>query len=519
MRTLVITLRLLPLVLSILRDRRRWLVVGAPLPRTGEFHARRAARIVATVAALGPTFVKLAQVLAARADLIHEPYLGALGTLADAVPPVPVAAIERQIFEAYGQAAHSLFEEFDRTPLAAASLGQVHRARADGQDVVVKVLRPGVEDLVAGDVRAALAILRLVERRWPNPHVRGLISVVEEFGDRVREEMDFRQEAVYAEEIGANLAGMPGVIVPEVLPRFTRQRVMVMRYAAGRRIDRLEPLIASGSLRSDDVVRRVIEVYVRMMLVDGLFHADPHPGNLLVQDDGTLVLLDFGMVIRVPRETRWNLIQTVFAAIRRDPEGVVSGFYSLGIVLPEANRVEITALATRLMALADQRITTEERIQVLLAEQVMETLYEWPVQLPREMVYFARTAALIEGLGTRYDARFNAIHFSGPIVLRLRGRILASLRGEGVTLPDGPPVDWPSFIGGALGRVAGAMSRAGQALALVFGQELAAGTTAIARSLRVDEALVAARAAAGNGNGTGSTNGTAPVVPPRVDVA
>jgi predicted unusual protein kinase regulating ubiquinone biosynthesis (AarF/ABC1/UbiB family) len=489
MRTLVILLRLLPLALSVLRDRRRWIVGGAPLARTREFHSRRAARVVATVASLGPTFVKLAQVLAARADLIPEPYLSSLGTLADAVPPVPIAAIEAQIRDAYGQGPHELFEDFERVPLAAASLGQVHRARADGQDVVVKVLRPGVEELVARDVHAALGILRLVERRWSNPHVRGFIGVVQEFGDRVNEEMDFRQESRYAEEIRANLAGMSGVVVPEVLPRFTRQRVMVMRYVAGRRIDRLEPLIAGARLRTDDVVRRVIELYVRMMLVDGLFHADPHPGNLLVQDDGTLVLLDFGMVIRVPRETRWHLIQTVFAAIRKDPEGVVSGFYALGIVLPEADRPQIVGLATQLMALADERITTEERIQYLLAERVMETLYEWPVQLPREMVYFARTAALIEGLGTRYDARFNAIHFAGPIVLRLRGRILASLQGAGVPMPEAPPVDWPSFIGGALGRVASAVSRVSRELALAFGQELAAGTAAVARELRVDEAL------------------------------
>ena len=513
MRTLVIALRLLPLVVSILRDRRRWIVRGAPLPRTSDFHARRAARLVATTAALGPTFIKLAQVLAARADLIPEPYLSALGTLADAVPAVPVEAIEREIQEAYGQGPEAMFEWFDREPLAAASLGQVHRARADGQDVVVKVLRPGVESLVAGDVRAALVILGQVERRWSNPHVRGLISVVQEFGDRVFEEMDFRQETLFAEEIRANLAGVPGVVVPEVLTRFTRQRVMVMRYAPGRRIDRLEPLLASGRVRSDDVVRRVIELYVRMMLVDGLFHADPHPGNILVQDDGTVVLLDFGMVIRVPRETRWHLIQTVFAAIRRDPDGVVSGFYALGIVLPEADRAEITALATRLMALAYERTTTEERIRYLLAEQVMETLYDWPVQLPREMVYFARTAALIEGLGTRYDPRFNAIHFAGPIVLRLRGRILASLGGDGAALPGAPPVDWPSFIGGALGRVASAMTRAGRELALAFGQELAAGSTALARSLHVEE-LARARASAPPADPS-----VPPDVPRRADVA
>ena len=473
-------LSLVPFALSFWRDHRRWLLGGGPAPRSAEFHRQRAERLVATIGALGPTFVKLAQVLAARADLVPEPYLAALGTLVDRVPSIPRDAVERAIEASYGRPASQVFEEFDPVPLAAASLGQVHRARADGRDVVVKVLRPGVEALVARDVRRALWVLRIAERRFPNPHVRGLVTIVQEFGDRIGEEMDFRREAEYAAEIRANIAGMRGVHVPEVLPAYTRQRTLVLTYAPGRRIDDIAPLVASGRVRTDDLVRRIIELYVRMMLVDGLFHADPHPGNLLVQDDGTLVLLDFGMVVRVPRETRRELMQTVLSAIRQDAEGVVEGFYALGIILPEADRTTIVALARRLMALATERTTTEERIQRMLADEVMHTLYDWPVVLPREMVYFARTAALIEGIGTRYDPHFNAIDVSAPLVLRLRPLIVASLRGDA----GAPPEDWPTVVGGVLGRVAGIVARASRDVATVIGEELALGGTGLARHLR-----------------------------------
>ena len=466
MRTLVILRALLPIVLSALRDRRRWIVAGAPVPRTAAFHERRAARLVAALARLGPTFVKLAQVFAGRVDLLPEPYVRALATLHDRVPPVPLEAIEREIVAAYGRRPRELFERFDEAPIAAASLGQVHRARHRGAEVVVKVLRPGVEALVAADVAAAGRILAVVEPRVRNPHVRGLRTVVEEFARRIGEEMDFRREAENAERIRANFRGNPRVRVPGVVHELTRRRVLVLEYLEGTKIDALDARVAAGALEPAAVVRAVMELYLQMMLVDGLFHADPHPGNLLVAADGTIVLLDFGMVVPVPRETRWHLVTTVFAAIRQDAEGVLAGFRALGLVTPDADEALLRELVGILLALARQRTTATERMQ-LLADEVMATLYDWPVLLPSDMVYFARTAALIEGLGTRYDPRFNAIAFASPIALRMRRRIFASLGG----LPVVP--DLPTAVGAALGRVARIVSDAGRELAGVMREQLA----------------------------------------------
>lgn len=458
-----VVLTLGPFVLSFLRDQRRWLWWGAPAVRSPAFHARRARRLVAAITRLGPTFVKLAQVFAARADLIEEPYLGELGTLVDAVAPVPWAAVSRELSAAYDAGPTGPFEAIDQEPLAAASLGQVHRARWQGREVVVKVLRPGIEAVVARDVRAARAITAWAARRWPVPHVQGLAAMVEEFAERVAEELDFRQEAAYATEVRANFAGERDVVIPEVIQPLVRQRVLVLEYVAGRRVDRLDPTTVDARR----LATAVMTTYVQMMLVDGLFHADPHPGNLLVDADGRLVLLDFGMMVRVPRPMRLTLVRTVFAAVRRSVPDVAAGFHALGLVAPGADPREIERLAGVMIVMADTVSTTRDRLETILTDRIMTALHEFPVLLPRELVYFARTAALIEGLGTRYDPYFNAIAVGTPLVLRMRTRILRSLGDEA-----SPSVEEVAAIAG---WAAGA--------AVVRARGIARGVRAAARAL------------------------------------
>jgi predicted unusual protein kinase regulating ubiquinone biosynthesis (AarF/ABC1/UbiB family) len=454
-RTIVILWRLFPLGISFRRDFARWILFGAPLIRDETFHKVRAAALIDALVSLGPTFVKLAQVFASRPDVVPEPYLSALGALTDRVPIVPFGKIEQEIVTAYGRTPDEMFETFDPVALASGSLGQVYRARYQGRDVVVKVLRPGVEELVASDIDAVSRILEIISARWSNSHLRGFRVVVDEFSKRIGEEMDFRQEAANAIAIAKRFETNPRVLIPDIETDLTRQRVIVMEYMEGTRVDSLAPLIAERKMTGHEVVESVVEAYIQMMLVDGLFHADPHPGNLLVTDDGRLVLLDFGMVVRVETDMRRTLSRTAMAAVSRNATGVIDGFYDLGIVEPGTDMSTIHRLVEVLLGMAFDGVASADiATRILsdrtLADDVMRTIYDWPIILRGELVYFGRAVALIEGIGARYVPGFNPVSFAAPVILRHRRAVLAAMGDDAAARAD---------LGVLLGKLAGDLTK------------------------------------------------------------
>jgi predicted unusual protein kinase regulating ubiquinone biosynthesis (AarF/ABC1/UbiB family) len=422
-RAFVIFGRLLPFVLAFMWDRRRFLVLGRPRRRDPERHRLRAERLTATLAELGPTFIKLAQVFAARADILPEPYLSAIATLTDQVPPLPPGVAERVVREELGRDVGQLFGRFEPEPLAAASLGQVHRASYAGREVVVKVLRPGVEEVVGEDLDVSFRILFLLNLLFPNHRTRAITAIVSEFSKRIRDELDFREEARNAAMLRRNFQTEPRVIVPEVVTELVSRRVLVLEYVEGTRIDRLHERLASGELDLQRLVETVVDAYIKMMLEDGVFHADPHAGNLLIDPQGRLVLLDFGMVLQVERDTRRRLVETVLAAARQDVDGVINGFYELGILDPDVDRGTVRDAAQSLMAVSLKDETSPRQIQRLV-EQVLSTFYEWPLMLPSNLVYFGRAGVLVEGIGLRYDPNFNALAMARPVLARSAKRLV-----------------------------------------------------------------------------------------------
>ena len=437
MRALTVFTRLFPFVLAFIWDRRRFFIVGRPRHSDAERHRRRAERLTGTLAELGPTFIKLAQVFAARADILPEPYLTAIGTLTDRVPPLPGGVAERVVREELGREAVDVFERFDPVPLAAASLGQVHRASLDGREVVVKVLRPGVEELVGRDLDVSFRILFVLNVLFPNHHTRAITAIVSEFSKRIHDELDFREEARNAATLRRNFQAEPRVVVPEVVSALVTRRVLVLEYVEGTRIDRLQERIASGEVSLDRLIETVVEAYIRMMLEDGVFHADPHAGNLLVDPQGRLVLLDFGMVLQVERETRRRLVDTVLAAIRQDVDGVINGFYELGILDPDVDRGTVRDAARSLMAVSLRDDASPRQIQRVV-EQVLQTFYEWPLMLPSNLVYFGRAAVLVEGIGLRYDPDFNVFAVARPVLARSAARLTQGVLDD----PRARVTDW-----------------------------------------------------------------------------
>ncbi len=447
LRTASVLFRLTPFVVAFLRDRRRFILLGRPAHRTAVHHEKRARKLARVLGDLGPTFIKLAQLFSARADILPEPYLTQVGTLQDQVPPDPWKAVFRVLEEELGRPSEEVFSELDQTPLAAASLGQVHRGRVDGRDVAVKVLRPGVEALVDLDLDISFRFLFWLNILFPNHHVRALTNVVREFSARVREEMDFRQEAENMNLFRKHFPPDGTVRIPEVLEEYTRRRVLVMEYCSGTKVDRLQDRFASGEMELNRLMETLTGLYLRMMMVDGFLHADPHPGNILVEKSGQIVLLDWGMVLRVPKWTRESILNLALAVERENLDGTINGMYQLGMISPEVSRGEVREAAIEIMRIMERaRGSSRERIQEIVQE-IFDTFYAWPLLLPQELVYFFRTSVLLEGIGYRYAPDFDGLGLLRRVIGRFRSDIHRTTGREPATMARDLLVEAQSTMG------------------------------------------------------------------------
>lgn len=268
---------------------------------------------------LGPTFIKLAQLLSTRPDIIPSAYAESLARLQDDVEPVPFPQIERILAEELGERLATAFAWIDATPLAAASIAQVHRATlADGREVALKVQRPGVRERVLGDLDALAEVAAFLEKHTAFGERLAATALFEEFRRSMLRELDFRQEALHLVTLAANLADIDEIVVPQPLPAFSTSRVLAMELIRGTKVTALDPL-ARRRIDGPRLADALLRAYLRQILRDGFFHADPHPGNVFLVD-GKIALIDLGMVARIRPALQDRLLQLLLAVSENRPD-------------------------------------------------------------------------------------------------------------------------------------------------------------------------------------------------------
>ena len=279
---------------------------------------------------LGPTYVKLGQIVSSRADTLPADWEAELARLQSDVRPFPVEQARDVIIAELGAPPEDLYESFDPRPLAAASLGQVHRATlTDGRAVAVKVQRPNIEARVKADLLILASAARLAERRSATARDAGTHQIIEEFGASLLLELDYRLEAYNARRLARNLDALPGVAVPAVMRDLSRQRVLTTEFIPGVEANDRDAILAAG-LDPQDIADNAVRAAIKMILIDGYFHADPHPGNVLVDlDTGVLTFIDTGMVGELGLRQRLNLISLLYTSTKNDPEALAQSLRSL----------------------------------------------------------------------------------------------------------------------------------------------------------------------------------------------
>jgi ubiquinone biosynthesis protein len=383
--------------------------------RTSSSEAPVAMRIRLALADLGTTFIKLGQVLSVRPDILPKAVLEELATLQDNAPTVEFDAIRQVIEEELAAPLADLFAEFDETPVASASIAQVHVARLkDGREVAVKVQRPGIEKTLRSDLHILYTLARLVEGQVQVPGLYTPVEIVQEFETALSGELDFLQEAQAAVRFRSNHERVPGVYAPAIHRELCTRRVLVLERIRGRKLN----AVPGGSGEGKAVMRRLIESWYFQLFEHGFFHGDPHPGNLMVQDDGTLVFLDFGLTGTLTGEMQ-DLMTSVFTGlVFKDAESVALTIYRAGATKERVDLKAFRAEVQRLMQKYDGASLAQLSTNSSLTEFI-EVAGRYRIQLPREFAVVARATSIVDGIAKRLLPDEDIVAEVRPLAQRL----------------------------------------------------------------------------------------------------
>ena len=404
-RTIQVLFKLIPAILVLRKDRKKWINQEKNQINSEQFR-KNARKVLDTFISLGPVYIKLGQWLSSRADILPQPYLEELSKLQDSVPSAPFDQVKPIIEKELGLI-EKKFDKIDPVSISSASLGQVYRGSISGQQIVVKVKRPGIEKIVAKDLTVLKKVLPFALRFVdPNLHYSAK-AMLAQFIETIYEEMDYTNESENLKKIKKDMKNSSKVIIPTVYDDFSSKNILTMEYLPGIKITNIQALDEKGIDR-EQLVIDVHKVFFTMLLKYSVFHADPHPGNISVTDDGKLILYDYGMVGRINNETRFKLIRLYLALVEKNPSRVVNAMNDLSMLTPGYNRVIIEkGIELSIRAMHGNK-PDEMEVQSLM-ELANQTMNKFPFVLPKNLALYMRMASIIEGIYKTHNVDFKFV--------------------------------------------------------------------------------------------------------------
>ncbi len=378
-------------------------------------HRRRAQKLVNTLIGLGPTFIKIGQSLSTRVDFLPPTYIEALGQLQDRVPAFSsteaIAIIEHELGHKIG----TLFAQFDPIPLAAASLGQVHKAKLrSGEIVVIKVQRQGLQRLFDLDFKIIDRLLWWVDRLLPWTKEYGVRAIYSEFFKLLFQEIDYTHEGQNADRFTSNFKANKLVIAPHIYWRYTTSKVLTMSYLPGIKIDDRAALEACG-FNPKQINQIGICCYLKQLLIDGFFQADPHPGNMAITPDGKLVVYDFGMMAELKSLAKGQMIETFWAVLKKDKAVVVDRLVDLGLIVPGEDMKPIEdVIEFLLQRFTDRPVDVREFNEI--KTELLELFAIQPFRLSPEMTFILKALATLDGIARTLDPEYNLVVAAQPFI-------------------------------------------------------------------------------------------------------
>ncbi|MCV0430867.1 AarF/ABC1/UbiB kinase family protein [Nitrosopumilus sp.] len=405
LRTIQVLVKLLPSILALRKDRKQWINQEKNQIDSEQFR-KNARKVLATFISLGPVYIKLGQWLSSRADILPQPYLEELSKLQDSVPSAPFDQVKPIIENEIG-AIGDKFDQIDPNSISGASLGQVYRGTVSGQQIVVKVKRPGIEKIVAEDLKVLKKVLPFA-LRFVDPNLRySAKAMLSQFIETIYEEMDYTNESKNLKTIKKDMENSTKVVVPTVYDELSSKNVLTMEYLPGIKVTNVKELDEKGIDR-EQLVIDVHKVFFTMLLKHSVFHADPHPGNISVTDEGKLILYDYGMVGRINNETRFKLIRLYLALVERNPPRVVNAMHDLSMLTPGYNR-EVIEKGIELSIRAMHGNKPDEMEVQSLMELANQTMSKFPFVLPKNLALYMRMASIIEGIYKTHNVDFKFV--------------------------------------------------------------------------------------------------------------